>query len=84
MPAEFQKAMDYALIGLQHIYCFFDDIIIVSIGTETDHLAYVTKCLKKLDKDNLRINLQKCHFAKTETEWLGYMFTQTGRSPLES
>ena len=44
MPAEFQKAMDYILIGLQHTYCFLDDIIIVSTGTETDHLAYVTNC----------------------------------------
>ena len=40
-------------------------------------------CLKKLDGDNLRINLQKCHFAKTEIEWLGYKFTQTEISPLE-
>ena len=84
MPAEFQKAMDYTLIGLQNTYCFLDDIIIVSTGTEADHLAYVHKCLKKLDDDNLRINLQKCHFAKSEMEWLGYKFTQTGISPLES
>ena len=84
MPAEFQKAMDYTLVSLQNTYCFLDDIIIVSTGTETDHLAYVTKCLKKLDDDNLRVNLQKCHFAKTEIEGLGYKFTQTGISPLES
>ena len=84
MPAEFQKAMDYTLIGLQNTYCFLDDIIIVSTGTEADHLAYVIKYLKKLDEDNLRINLQKCHFAKTEIEWLGYKFTETGISPLES
>ena len=84
MPAEFQKAMDYTLAGLQNTYCFLDDIIIVSIGTETDHLAYVTKCLKKLDEDNLRVNLQKIYFAKTEIEWFGYKFTQTGISPLES
>ena len=84
MPAEFQKAMDYTLIGLQNTYYCLDDIIIVSTGTEADHLAYVFKCLKKLDDDNQRINLQKCHFAKTQIEWLGYKFTQTGISPLES
>ena len=59
MPAEFQKAMDYTLVSLQNTYCFLDDIIIVSTGTETDHLAYITICLKKLDEDNLRVNLQK-------------------------
>ena len=84
MPADFQKSKDYNLIDLQSTYCFLDDIIIVSTGTETDHLAYVTKCLKKLVEDNLRVNLQQCHFAKTEIEWLGYMFTQTVISPLES
>ena len=84
MPAELQKTMDYSLVGLQNTYCFLDDIIIVSTGTETDHLAYVTKCLKKLDEDNLRVNLQKCHFAKTEIEWFGYKFTQFGISPLEN
>ena len=83
MPAEFQKAIDYTLIGQQNTYCFSDDIIIVRTGTETDHLAYVTKCFKKLDGDNLGINFQKCHLAKTEIEWLGYKFTQTGISPLE-
>ena len=46
MPAEFQKAMDYKLIGLQNTYCFLDDRIIVRTGSETNHLAYVTKCLK--------------------------------------
>ena len=84
MPAEFQKVMDYTLKGLQNTYCFLDDIIIVSTATEADHLAYVFKCLKKLDDDNLRINLQKCHFVKIQIEWLGYKFTQTGISPLES
>ena len=40
--------------------------------------------VSKLDEDNLRNNLQKCYFAKTEIEWLGYKFTQTGVSPLEN
>ena len=71
MPAEFQKAMDCTLVGLQNTYRFLDDIIIVRTGSESDHLMYVTKFLKKLDENNLRINLQKCHFAKIETEWLG-------------
>ena len=50
MPAEFQKAMDSTLIGLQNTYCFLDDIIIVITGTEADHLAYVHKCLTLLKK----------------------------------
>ena len=82
-PVEFQKATDCTLVGLQNTYCFLDDIIIVNTGSESDHLSYVIKGLKKLDDDNLRINLQMCHFAKTEIDWLVYEFTQTGISPLE-
>ena len=76
--------MDYTLVGLQNCYCFLDDIIVVSTRSESDQLSYVTKCLKKLDDDRLRISLQKCQFAKTETDWLGYKFFQTGISPLEN
>ena len=84
MPAAFQKVMDYTLVGLQNTYCFLDDIIVVSRGSKDDHLKLVYKCLKKLDEDNLRINLPKCHFAKTEIEWLGHKFSQSGIAPLES
>ena len=64
MPAEFQKAMDYTLVGLSNTYCFLDDIIVVSKGSKESHLKYDYDCLRKFEADNLRINLSKCHFAK--------------------
>ena len=49
IPAEFQKAMDYTmLIGLENTFCFLDDILIVSKGSEEDHFKLVLDCLKKL------------------------------------
>ena len=84
MPAAFQKVMVSTLVELQNTYFFLDDIIVVSSGSKEDHLNLVYKSLKKLDEDNLRINLPKCHFTKTEIEWLGHKFTQSGIAPLES
>ena len=84
MPAAFQKVMDYSLVGLQNTHCFLNDIIVVSRGSKEEHLKLVYRCLKKLDEDNLRIKLPKCHFAKTEIEWLGDKFTQSGIAALES
>ena len=84
MPAEFQKAMDYTLNGLQNTYCFLDDILIVSKGSLKEHKSYVMKCLQRLDDKNFRINFPKCHFEKLESDWLGYHITQSGISPLES
>ena len=83
-PAEFQKAMDYTLIGFKNTFCFLDDIFIVCKGSEEDHFQLVLDCLKKLDADNLCNNLPKCHFAKQEISWLGHNITQSGTSPLES
>ena len=84
MSAEFQKAMDYTLVGLSNTYCFLDDIIVVSKGTKESHLQYVYKCIQKLDADNLRINLSKFHFAKHQINWLGFTFSQNGVKPIES
>ena len=84
MPAEFQKAMDYTLIGLKDTFCFLDDILIVSKGPEEHYFNLVLDCLKRLDADNLRINLPKCIFAKQDISWLVYNITQSGTSPLET
>ena len=84
MPAEFQKAIDCTLAGLDNTFCFLDDIIIVSRGTIEKHLDLVRKCLIKLDQENLQINLAKCHFAKDKIECLGHNITQTGITPLSN
>ena len=83
MPAEFQKAMDYTLIGLKNTYCSLDDILIVSKVSLEEHKCYLLNCLKQLDDENLRINLPKYHFGKLEINWLGYHFSQSGISSLE-
>ena len=58
MPAEFQKATDYILIGLKNTYCFLDDILIVSKGSEEDHKQFVLNCLKRLDEETLELTFQ--------------------------
>ena len=70
MPAEFQKAIDCTLAGVTDAFCFLDDILIVSRGGIDQHLDPVWKSLIKLDEENLRINLAKCHFSKDKSEWL--------------
>ena len=84
MPAAFQKIMYCTLVGLQNTHCFLDDIIVVSRGSKEEHLKLVYRCLKKIDEDHLGTHLPKCHFAKSEIEWLGHKFTQSGIAPLES
>ena len=82
MPAEFQKAIDCTLAGLNNTFCFLDDILILSRGGIEKQLDLVRKCLIKLDQENLRINLAKCHIANNKIECLGHNITQTGITPL--
>ena len=84
MPAEFHKAIDSTLRGLRDTYSFLDDIFIVFGGGIKTHKEKVFKCLQKLDKENLSINLEKCHFKKNKIEWLGFEINQIGLKPLIS
>ena len=59
-------------------------MIVVSNGTKESRPIYVYKCLQKLDADNLRISLSKCHFAKHQINWLGFTFSQNGVKPIDS
>ena len=74
LPAEFQKVMDYTLIGFKNTFCFLDDMLIVSKVSEEDLFQLVLDCLKK---HGWEISL-------SEISWLGYNITQSGTSPLES
>ena len=68
MTSEFQKAIDCTLAGLTNTFCFLNDILILNRGRFEQHLDLVRKCLIKLDQENLRFNLAKCHFAKDKIE----------------
>ena len=84
MPAEFQKAVKYTLIGLKTPYCFLDDILIVSKGSEKEHKQHALNCFKRLDEENVRINHPKCLFSKFENDWRGCHISQSVISSLES
>ena len=49
-PAEFQKAIDCTLAGLDNTFCFLDDILIVSRGGIEKHLDLVRNCRIKLEQ----------------------------------
>ena len=83
MLAEFQRAMDYTLVGLKNMHFFLDDILIDSRGYLENQMNLVYNCLRKLDVNDLSISLAKFHFGKTEIERLRNRCTQSGISPLK-
>ena len=81
MPTEFQKVMDLLLAKFREVFVFIDEILIVTKGTQNEHLDKVRELLKAMNEAKLQLKAGKCNFAKQEIEWLGFKLTSSGISP---
>lgn len=81
-PATFQRLMNNVLNGLIRKVClvYMDDIIIYGKGL-TEHLENLRRVFKRLRDANLKIQLDKSEFLKTETKFLGHIVTAEGIKP---
>ncbi|XP_062707754.1 uncharacterized protein LOC109406092 isoform X1 [Aedes albopictus] len=73
-PAMFVKYITKVLdpfIRDGRIVVFIDDMMIASKSVE-EHLQTLSKVLQVLSDNHLELQLSKCHFLKTRTEYLGY------------
>ena len=73
--------MDRTLNHAKNTFCFLDDILIVSKGSEQEHEKLIMNVLEKLDKVNLALKLSKCEFFQNEVNWLGHKLSLDGISP---
>lgn len=81
-PAIFQRMIDDVLkpfVG-KICYVYIDDIIILG-ETEEQHLGNLQTILGQLKKANLKVNLEKSKFLRTQVEFLGYVICQEGILP---
>jgi Reverse transcriptase (RNA-dependent DNA polymerase) len=83
-PDIFQSKISQLMVRLVFVRAYLDDVLIATKGSYTEHLQHLEQVLVKLDKANLRINIDKCTFATQEFEYLGYLVTTTGICPLPS
>ena len=82
MPATFQKTIDKILEGISSKFALLDDILVIIKGSKREHEKELDNIFKKLNSEGIAINLQKCEFAKTNIEWLGFTITPNGIKPL--
>ena len=76
----FQRYIFRALGDLDFVYAYIDDILVASANDEehTEHLKIVFQWLKDF---SLRLNVSKCHFGKSELEFLGHLISIDGFRP---
>lgn len=78
-PACFQRCIDKALVGLQGVtlFVFIDDIVIYSQTLE-EHEIKFRELMERLVKYNLKVQLEKCEFLKSEVIYLGHSISKDG------
>lgn len=83
-PYTFQFLMDSIFTVLDEppieVLAYLDDLLIYSANME-EHLQTLEKVFKKLSEANLKINMKKCNFAKSEVEYLGFLISEGRVSP---
>ena len=79
-PASFQRLMETVTKGIPNVIVYIDDILVHS-DTHEQHRQILKSLFKRLVNHNLKIRLEKCHFGKTEVEYLGFKLTPNGVLP---
>lgn len=81
-PATFQRLMNNLLRPYIGFFChvYMDDILIFSkhIEEHVEHLTTILNCLKNA---NVKLQIDKCEFAKDELEFLGHTINSEGLKP---
>ncbi|KAL2087982.1 hypothetical protein ACEWY4_016810 [Coilia grayii] len=78
-PSMFQRLME-RIFGderFNSLLLYLDDIVIFSSSFDT-HLQRLRMVLGRLEKYNLKLKLDKCHFFQTEVRYLGHVISPLG------
>ena len=82
-PAVFQRLIQQVLMGLNpdsgpdFVAAYIDDIIIFSVDLE-QHLHHIQLVLQRIVDTSLKLQPKKCHFMRSEVEYLGHVITPSG------
>ena len=82
-PAVFQRLMQQVVMclnpddGPDFISVYLDDILVFSESL-SDHLRHLQRVIVRLMDVGLKLKPAKCHFARSELEYLGHTITREG------
>jgi hypothetical protein len=76
----FQRFMGTIFRDLDFVYCYVDNIIIMSESPEK-HREHLRIVLSRLQQHGLSINRSKCCLGQSEVQYLGYTVNKDGYKP---
>lgn len=81
-PATFQRAMDYILsdLKLSCVLVYLDNINVFS-RTFNKHLKHLEEVFSRVVKKNMKLKPSKCHFFKSQVDYLRFVIDKNGLCP---
>ena len=77
----YQRWMDHILKGMDGIFCYMDDILCYA-DSKSKHMEILTELFTRLNAAGLTLSVDKCRFALSEIDFLGYRVSKDGISPI--
>lgn len=77
----FQRFIDSVTRGLPSTFAYIDDILVAST-TPDEHESHLRQLFARLAAHGVVINIQKCEFGVSSTEFLGHHVSSNGIAPL--
>lgn len=81
-PAIFQNVMDQVTQGMEGVKVYLDDVLL-SAETKEKLLLLLDELFARMNKYNIRINVEKCQFLKGSVQYLGHEIDGEGIHTLE-
>lgn len=84
-PSYFQQMINKILGNLRfdRVISYLDDLLLLG-ATIDENIELLEIVLKKFREHGLTLNLKKCHFLKTEIEFLGYKISKDSIKPSDN
>ena len=80
-PAYFQRLVNKVLSGLTFAFGYLDDILVFSPDMEK-HMEHLRVLFERLRAADLKLKEVKCNFLKKHIQYLGYIVSGEGITPL--
>ena len=79
----FQLLINEVLSGLLHVFCYLDDVIVMS-KTRLEHRQTLKAVFSRLREHGLVVNAKKCILGVKELSFLSFHVSSEGLKPLQS
>ncbi|CAI6376903.1 unnamed protein product [Macrosiphum euphorbiae] len=79
-PEIFYKHFSQLLEGLEGVQVYMDDILVFG-KNEEEHKSRLMNVLHRLEKNNVKLNKDKCEWAVSKLIFIGHEFSNTGVRP---